>query len=376
MRTTIFYAKLNVSMFCLLMCMILNGCGKNERLLTSATGTIYECMVVMPNRPLSSESLEAIRKVGVVKPTGSAYQQAVSTTYDLVRNTMGEDMPGLPQMEPYFVLSQVSAAQFDNYLKPTRNILVVDINKDKFTQVKIQHARDYWSKPQAVIRIQAPNDEAFVNYWLEHGEQIREWFVQEELARQVHFYRANTNKEARTALRKHGYDALIPEDYMLLKSEKVKITETDSADVVWCCNDKGPMRRDIVIYSYPYTAQAQFSNEYICAMRDCVLGQLVTAQVAGSHMGTEYKYFPPQSRQVSALRDSVGGFYAIETRGLWKILNGEAMGGPFVSLTRLDQVNGRVVTIETFLFASGQKKRNALRQSEAILYTLKLNGEK
>jgi hypothetical protein len=48
------------------------------------------------------------------------------------------------------------------------------------------------------------------------------------------------------------------------------------------------------------------------------------------------------------------------------------MGGPYVSHTRLDQVNGRVVTAETFLYAAGQKKRSALRQAEAILYTLSL----
>ena len=70
------------------------------------------------------------------------------------------------------------------------------------------------------------------------------------------------------------------------------------------------------------------------------------------------------------------GFYGMETRGLWKILDGEAMGGPFVSLTRLDQVNGRVVTAEAFLFAAGQKKRNAMRQQEAILYTLQMPQDK
>ena len=52
------------------------------------------------------------------------------------------------------------------------------------------------------------------------------------------------------------------------------------------------------------------------------------------------------------------------------------MGGPFVSLTRLDQVNGRVVTAEAFLFAAGQKKRNAMRQQEAILYTLQMPQDK
>ena len=52
------------------------------------------------------------------------------------------------------------------------------------------------------------------------------------------------------------------------------------------------------------------------------------------------------------------------------------MGGPFVSLTRLDQVNAQVVTAETFLFAPGQKKRNALRQCEAILYSLVMSNER
>jgi hypothetical protein len=34
------------------------------------------------------------------------------------------------------------------------------------------------------------------------------------------------------------------------------------------------------------------------------------------------------------------------------------------------------VTAETFLFAAGQKKRNALRQQEAILYTLEMPNER
>ena len=85
-------------------------------------------------------------------------------------------------------------------------------------------------------------------------------------------------------------------------------------------------------------------------------------------MGTEYKVMPPQMRNVVVQENE----QATEIRGLWKILDGESMGGPYVSHTRLDQVNGRIVTAEAFLYAAGQKKRNALRQAEAILYTLQL----
>ena len=334
------------TVFIVLLALVLTGCGKNERLLTSATGSIYECLVVS--------------NASVKEP---------------VCSTMGADMYGLPQMEATFTVTHVPTAQFDDFLKSTRNILLVDIDGHKYTQVQAKKSRDVWSTPQAMIRIQAPDDEQFVEWWASNGERIREWFVQEELARQIRFYRANTNKDARAYLNKQGYDLLIPEDFMLIKNEKLKINN-DSIDVLWCCNNKGPMRKDIVVYSYPYTAQEQFGNEAIIAMRNAVLGQIVSAQVEGSYMGTEFKHFPPVSRSVAALRDTVGGFYAVETRGLWKIMNGEAMGGPFVSLTRLDQVNGRVVTAEAFLFAAGQKKRNAMRQIEAILYTLKMPNER
>ena len=335
MRKSCFYA--------LLALLFLSCNNSNERLLTSATGSIYECLVVTPKSPQITES---------------------------VREVMGADMYGLPQMESYFTVTTVTTNQFDDLFKSTRNILIIDINEHKYTHIKLLKSRDLWSKPQAVISIQAPNEQAFLEYWETQGENIREWFVREELARQISFYRASTNKDARARLKKQGYDLLLPEDFILIMD-----TMLTDVHVLWTCNNKGPMRKDVVVYSYPYTAQEQFTNEALINRRNDVLGQIVTAQVPGSHMGTEYKHFPPVTRSVSALRDTIGGFYGVETRGLWTILDGEAMGGPFVSLTRLDQVNGRVVTAEAFIFAAGQKKRNALRQSEAILYSLRMPDE-
>ena len=137
---------------------------------------------------------------------------------------------------------------------------------------------------------------------------------------------------------------------------------------MWCCNNKGSMRRDIVVYSYPYTNTMTFTLAYLNQKRDDVLSRVVSASVEGSYMGTEYKVMPPQKRNITVQEDE----HATEVRGLWKIINGEAMGGPYVSHTRLDQVNGRIVTAEAFLYGAGQKKRTALRQAEAILYTLQL----
>lgn len=317
---------------------LLSSCsGRTDgRTLPSANGSIYECVVVCGNE-----------------------------VYEPVKAVMAADMPCLPQMESYFRLTHVTSALFDDMLKGTRNVLMVDIQPDRYTQTKARYLRDAWSTPQAVCRVQTPDAEAFLDWWQQNGEQVREWFIREEMIRQVRFLRAGTNKEARQALRQRlNCDMLIPADFVVVK---------DSADLVWCCNNKGSMRRDIVVYRYPYTQTSQLTPDSIYAKRDEVMGRLVTASVPGSYMGTEYRIFPPQCRQIEALeKDSTHSFYGYEVRGLWKILNGEAMGGPYVSHTRLDLKRGYVVTAEVFLYAAGQKKRNALRQTEAILYTLSI----
>ena len=357
---------------------VLVSCGKSTgRTLTSATGSIYECLVVMNEEPLTQDQLNTVAKLSLVNEA-SGYTEPVTTTFDLVEAIMAADMPCMPQVEPYFRLTQISTAQFDDMFKPTRNILFVDINPQKYTQLKTKVSNDFWSTPQAICRIQTPSQEEFVSYWLEHGTEIRDWFVNQEIKRQMKFYRASTNKEARAILQQQGYDMLIPEDYMVIMdtvlcgattySLRNPITVAPAVRLLWCCNNKGTMRRDIVVYSYPYTDNNTFTLDYLNAKRDAILSRVVSASVDGSYMGTEYKVFPPQMRAITVQEDE----YATEVRGLWKIREGEAMGGPYVSHTRLDQVNGRVVTAETFLYAAGQKKRSALRQAEAILYTLQL----
>ena len=354
------------------------GCGKTTgRTLTSATGSIYECLVVMNDAALTQEQLNEVAKLSLVNEA-SGYTKPIANLYDLVEAVMAADMPCMPQVEPYFRVTHVPTTQFDDMFKPTRNILFVDINPQKYTQLKAKVSNDYWSTPQALCRIQSPSEEEFVAYWLEHGEEIREWFVNQEIKRQMKFYRASTNKDARAILEEQGYDMLIPEDYMVIMdtilggattfSLRNPITVAPEVRLLWCCNNKGSMRRDLVVYSYPYTDAKTFTYDYLNTKRDNVLSRVVSASVEGSYMGTEYKVMPPVMRTIMVQDDE----QATEIRGLWRILNGEAMGGPYVSHTRLDQVNGRVVTAEAFLYAAGQKKRTALRQAEAVLYTLQL----
>ena len=51
------------------------------------------------------------------------------------------------------------------------------------------------------------------------------------------------------------------------------------------------------------------------------------------------------------------------------------MGGPFVSITRIDELNKKIITVEGFVFAPSYNKRNPLRQMDAMVYSLLLPQE-
>jgi len=97
-------------------------------------------------------------------------------------------------------------------------------------------------------------------------------------------------------------------------------------------------------------------------MRDSVLGEHIQGAFPGSYMTTE-KRFTPSYEAISK-----NGEYCGVVRGLWE-MEGDMMGGPFVSHAHLDEKNQRVVVTETFVYAPNTKKAKLLRRGEASLYT-------
>lgn len=315
----------------------------NTKMKVTANGSIYELLVVMNDYYWNG-------------PVG-----------DSLRTYIEADMPCLPQMESYFTVMHTPLAYYDDALKATRNILIVDIDM-RYSQPKISFHKDVYAHPQAIAVVHLPLEVDAAEYIGEHGKQIQDFFLRQELLRQAAFYKTGFNQEAvRKAKEIFDIEISIPSDYQVIMED---------SDFLWCCNDNGPKRRDIVIYSYPYTDKNTFTQEYLCAKRDSVMRRVGDIE-NGHYMGTEYRErYAPQYRSITV---NDGGFCG-ELRGLWKIKtdipgNGVSMGGPFVQHSRVDEFNQRVICTEVFVYAAGQKKRNVYRQAEAILYTMKLPQE-
>jgi hypothetical protein len=117
-----------------------------------------------------------------------------------------------------------------------------------------------------------------------------------------------------------------------------------------------------MIHTYPYTANS-FKQEDILRVRNEIAKQYIFGSLEGSYMTTE-TLVPPMSVEIN-----LNGRYAVETRGLWKLV-GDFMGGPFVNYVFLDEEKNQMVMIDAFLYSPKKGKRDLMIQLEGIAYSI------
>ena len=315
--------------------LLLSSCKDTGIYLPNPSGGAFEVLLVIDDKDYRTPAGEAIFEI------------------------LNSPVPHLPQYEPNFRISRLQSNQFDNLLRTTRNIVFVVIDSTQYTQANVRFIRERWAKTQAIVNITGPNTESVAAELKRYDAAIVEFFVGTERKRQMSYLKENANRTAQEKVFKiFGGNMDVPTSLNKYK---------EGEDFLWMSNGSAVTRQDIVIYSFPYTDKNQLTAEYILAQRDSVMKRNIPGSFEGSYVGTEYTYDYP-----TVTNKRVNDAFAAETRGLWKMLGGESMGGPFISHTRVDEVNNRVVTVEGFVFAPGKDKRYPLRQVEAMVYSFKL----
>lgn len=287
---------------------------------------------------------------------------AKSAVGDSLFSILNQDMPCMPQSEPYFNISKTSHRGFTDLLKPARNIIIVKVG-DAYSHVKLSDSNNKWAQPQSIMTIQGPDEQSVANAVSKYANDILNYFIKAERKRATAYQRHYPEGAAMDSVKqKFGFSMVIPKGFNRFKSDE---------NFLWMSNSNNDTRQNIVIYTYPYDCSQTFTREMILHKRDSVMMLNIPGPSEDSYMGTEYKYEPPIFCN-TALEN---GEYAAEVRGLWTVI-GDIMGGPFVSISTLDSENQRVITAECFIYAPNKYKRNILRQLESTLYTIELNKTK
>lgn len=277
----------------------------------------------------------------------------------VIKEHLGRPQYGLNQEEPIFDLAHIQKKSFNDLFKKHRNILIVDIDKN-VAEPKLELREDYWSKPQKVIKITAPDATSFKTIFSENAETFRLKYNQAERDRILTVFRTTSpNKVTKKVLEQFGIIMTIPRDFYLAKTEN---------DFLWIRKETEKFSQGIIIFAEPYMDTAQFSQASIVARTNRFQQQFVPGAIEGSYMSTDAEYIPPLSETIS---DFVTD-YAVETRGLWKV-EGDFMSGPFVSYTFVNPNTKNIITLMGYVYQPNKEKRDLLRQLEAILYSVRFN---
>ncbi|MCH7657343.1 MAG: DUF4837 family protein [Bacteroidetes bacterium] len=272
------------------------------------------------------------------------------------RDILAYDQYGLPQPEPIFDFVNITPGGFSKLHQPHRNIIFVKTGKD-FKEPKITFRKNRWAYPQLVINIEGPDDLTVIDLLEQNGDKIVTWINGKERARLTTYYKGLMDPDiAKNIEKDHQVHLVIPVGYSL---------DVNKKDFAWVANEPHFISQGILIYHYPYTDTNTFTPEYLIRKRNYYLKKYVPGPNPGTYMTTE-DLLKPEFKEFE-----IGKRYFAQLRGLWKLENG-FMGGPFISLSTVDEKLNRVVTVEGFVYAPGDEKREFLRQLETILYTLKL----
>lgn len=309
------------------------------------------------------------KKKGFMKPNASGLPYEMLVVMDdeqwerplgrAVYGVLDTDVPGLPQSERSFRITRVDPSGMNsNMFRIMRNIIKVDIQKI-YTQPKLKFARDVYSYPQMVMTLQAPDEVSLAQYVEDNAQAILDFFTKAEMNREINNLREEHSiTVSQLAQELLGVDVWVPWEVSKYKKGK---------DFLWASTNTGKKDMSIVLYAYPYTDKNTFTLEYFLDKRDSVMKANIPGGPEGSYMTTQ--------RDFVYVKDAtVHGKYAQVARGLWRV-QGDRMGGPFVSHSRVDEVNGRVVVAEAFVYAPEALKRDLIRRMEAALYTVQLPKE-
>ena len=286
-----------------------------------------------------------------------------SGAVDSLYNILTDDMPGIAQSEPLFKVSRINQKDLSKTMRLCRNIIIIKIDPSQYSTAKFKYSRDVYAAPQYVVTLQAHDAKQFKEFVADNSEMITDFFTRAELNRQIDILRDDHQPIMQEQVKKvFGSDIWVP-------AELTKVTT--GRHFVWArCERfvrKVEQELNIVVYSYPYRDVNTFTEKYFIHKRDSVMKANIPGPKEGQYMMTT-KGFTLVSDE------TVHKHYAQVVRGLWNIKDYD-MGGPFVSVSRVDEENQRVVVAEAFVYFPNHAKRDYIRKLEAALYTLRLPDE-
>lgn len=296
-----------------------------------------------------------------------------------LKETFRAPMIGLPQDEPMFSVNKVNPRKLNNLLKSATNmvfVMTLDSKTDQSKTIrryftnqslnKIQQDTSLWmtirkdefAKGQVALYLFAKDEATLVRKLDENAGRLRAFFESVEQKRiKKKLYASRATEVEKAILESQGVSIQVPFGWDLAKNlpnfSWVRFLEVDR-------------EMDIFIYQQPYTSQSVFDD--LPGLRDNITSEFLRD-------GEKPDLYIMRQEIVPVFQEAVSfqGNYAKKARGLWKISDNSG-GGPFISYTVVDEASQKLFYIEGYVYAPAGRKKNFVREVDAILSTFKASN--
>ncbi|MGB1247700.1 MAG: DUF4837 family protein [Chitinophagales bacterium] len=325
--------------------------------LPSATGAVDDVMFVFGNNQLTDANKAMINDLFL-------------DSYDL-----------LPQVENRFNLSKIKYEQLNDILYRFRNTAFVSsidaqdnmgvfvrqlLTEEEIAQAEageknIFYKRNIWSKPQMIMIVAAQTKEDIAPLLTEKADFMMDVISYANIGAYKDLaYIKGVNEALNNQFAEyHDLKFDIPADYVIVENE---------GSFLWLRKDDEKNVYNIFFDVEYYNGTPAVQNLGIEKRNS--LGGYVQSSIEEAYMITDTTLGTIEERVENDF-----GWEIYQNRGLWRMEN-DFFGGPFINQYIIDQENNRAIYIEGFLFGPDEKKkRNKMRQFEAIFSTLEPSND-
>lgn len=276
---------------------------------------------------------------------------------DTLRAILLEPVPMLNQREPMFDVICIPPSAYSGMVLQHKNVLFIKTGSE-YAEPALTAEYDLYAAPQILVSLTAPTDAQATAYVWEHRYELRTIFELAERERALALgAKFNEKKIQDEIAEKFDMKMTVPRGYKLRDSKP---------DFMWISYELPHASQGFMIYSYPYSGKENFSLDSLVARRN-QFNALIPGPVEGSFMTTAD--VEPDLEHVR-----IDGRYWAQMRGFWDV-DGDFMGGPFVSYSTVDLAARRVVTVDCYVYSPKKHKRNYLRQLETLIYSISFDEE-
>ena len=270
---------------------------------------------------------------------------------DSVHRILSIPQPCLNQGEPMFDVLLLDEQFFQADKQRHYNIVHFEVTKDDSATCNI--SKGIYANPQVYVEVKGNDPYACLQTFVDQQEEIRTALYENDIRKIQAAYETILNVELQRRIKdKFGIILTVPKDYSVAR---------EGEDFLWLGYRTAVNDRFVMIYRSDSTVitresmindRNNFSRKFIEGENDSI--HPVVTRLAGL----------PDARPMQ-----LGSKIGMEMRGLWETEN-DYMGGPFYHFSYVNAQN-KCISVDGFVYAPNEPKRNYLRQVEAIVKSVK-----